>query len=253
MFLPQFLAAALSRIAGSSTASAFGSTVFPVPAPLDGQSVSDLCLDKLGAYLQAVVNAKAAVAWTQVCPKGGATSLPIPAVHHHDPEETTFSAADLPALYLYREGSNKDPQRIADDYLITYDTIVAKWLFPLQIQERARIRGPFVNAITKILTAAIVYERDPAWFDPGDTEPQAKRNGSLLPRVARLWRIYPGAWRLRPVRAEGGPKPFLALEYRINVEERYEPPRGNALTQIPATLESHDTPPFVTNVIALKP
>lgn len=157
---------ALPLPAGRDTASGDPSLLDP--------AIGDPSLDKLGAYLVAVLNAKLGAAWDRLCP-----GQPVAREHHvNSPEEGEFSENDLPALYLWRESDAFEAA--ADDYSVARSKIAVVWAYEASPQWPRAAYSTFAAAVAKALSQAIWNERDPAWIDPDDTDPNAADQGSNI-------------------------------------------------------------------------
>lgn len=198
----------------------FGLLPLPVPVAPVGASVGDPLVDKLGAYFMAVLNADADDAWRAVY----APSEPVKRFVPDNPAETAFSAADLPALYLYRKGTTAEPYWLAADYFISPDELCLYWLFPTAGQSTQSIRSSFVNAVGKAILAARARLRHPAWIDPGDTDPRSATHGSNVLDRCGLWRLSIKNWSAgvatRPMQSTPD-QTYFAVEATIHVEERW--------------------------------
>lgn len=198
-------------------ADTFGAISLPVAVPGTGQPVSDPLVYHLGSFLQAIANAKATSAWQAVCPH----SRPIENVYHHEPQEMSFNRARLPALFIWRDGGAAATEWIAEDYLQSSENVNIVWVWPEADQEKARIRHPIANALTKALTTGIELGRDPAWVVPSDTDPDAATWGSVLYRWIAISRIKVSKWQRRHmvIRLERDTQTYLSYEATIAVEE----------------------------------
>lgn len=138
------------------------------PAP-----VGDPALAKLGAYLQAVLNAKLTTAWNAVRPDAQRPTAPVvQTVRTHDPKRRAFSSEDLPALFVYR--TKAAFARDAEDFDQDHATVMVSWICAPQPQVKQRDVEPLFNAIGKTVRAALEAERDTSWFDAGDTTERAQ-------------------------------------------------------------------------------
>jgi len=200
-------------------AETFGAIALPVVAPAVGVPVSDPLVYHLASFLQSVVNAKATAAWNAVCPG----SAPIRFVHYHEPDELCFVKRELPALFVWREEASRSSEWIAEDYLQSHETIRIVWGFPDAVQNIMRVRHPIVNALAKVMTAAIELGRDPAWVVAGDPDPDAAAWGSVLYRWCNLDAIQVSKWARKLIRVPLGDgserAEFESLEATVSIDE----------------------------------
>lgn len=209
------------------TAGELGGLAIPVAKPATRNSpFPDPALDALGSYLKAYITAKAGEAWLQIAP-----GEPIVRKYFtHDPEEYDFSVTDLPALYLFPSGSNKDPESLADDLLISADKIRVFWILPPSDQFRAPHLARAMRRVAQLMMLALDEGRDPCWVVPGDSDPTAATEGSVFLRHAGLWSAKRGSWTvgrvaLRPFSASHSNSqavdrtPYDALDVTILIEE----------------------------------
>lgn len=226
----------------------FGALDFPVPA---GDPAGDPGIAVVLAFCEAILNARLAAAWLALGRPAG--DKPVRKTFAHNPEETTFNDAALPALFAWREQGQAE--RIAADYVIDRGTLVLCWVFPATIQPTSKARGPIINAVAKALIQGLMRGRDPAWVLVGDPSPQAARSGSFVWKHAGLWRCAPPAWRLLPVTIEGGEEKerWRALRVELPIEERLVDATAPALAGVRTDLQTTDAPPFVTNELQLDP
>jgi len=135
----------------------------------------DPLLYYVGEYLKTVINAQCGAAYLALDPL---KKVPVLELDYVDPEDHSFNARDLPALYLYRD--TFPAERVADDRYIQKSRIAAHWVpFPINLQRRQE-RAPFVNALAAVINRAIIRGRHPSWVVPGDTDPDAAYFGSSL-------------------------------------------------------------------------
>lgn len=171
----------------------FGAVQFPVPAPASkSDSVSDPALDKLGGYLQAVLNANLNTAWHSVTPGGRDF---IENVIVQDPQDGLFNESQLPALFLWRVSFTSE--RISDDWTETTTDVNALWVPQTADQARRALRSQIINGLEKNITHWLRRGRHPAWIDPGDTSANVTTDGSVLIARARFLR-WPKLMSLKP-------------------------------------------------------
>jgi hypothetical protein len=202
-----------------------GALALPVPAPTGTDSLSDPCLDVVLAAVKAVMNSSTlATAWAAAAPK---TTAPVNQAFAGEPDTTNFSAADLPALFLWRI-PRAPMARIADDYIVAADSLSLVWCYPRGSRDLQGRLDNVVNGITKVVGLFLTTGRHPAWVAAGDTEPQAAYRGSYLWKHAGLWSMRPGRWSTEPVAIEmsdgsQAPGPYSAVRLMIDIEERHVP------------------------------
>jgi hypothetical protein len=158
-------------------ADTYGGLAIPLAAPLAGDTVTDRALSIYARYFQAVLNARAPIAWQAVHPTVTGTMTPLanPVVRTiltHDPREVSFDEKELPALYLDRTGGER-PEWKAEDYRVAPDTWRLLWVFPAAVQAAQRLRNSITNGIVKAIDRAVERVRDPAFVDPNDPDPTA--------------------------------------------------------------------------------
>jgi hypothetical protein len=101
-------------------ASRIGGLKLPLTATLrDPECPGDPALAILGRYLQAVLTAHLGAGWAAVAP-----NEPIVRnVFFHDPQRCDYSDNKTPALYLFREGSERKYERQSEDYSVHFDNV----------------------------------------------------------------------------------------------------------------------------------
>jgi len=157
----------------------YGATTIPVTAPVNPlvEATGDPALDVWAAYLKAYINAKGATAWAAVFPRTNDSGAipPVQTAWTHQPTDETilpFSEKYLPALFVYRATGAANSWE-ATDLRVAMDTITLLWVFPTGAQPAERIRVPMVNALSKLIDAAVEADRDPSYVHPSDTDPTA--------------------------------------------------------------------------------
>lgn len=157
----------------------YGATTIPVAVPTNPltEATGDPALDVWAAYLKAYINAKGSAAWTTVFRRSNNAGQvpPVLATFTHQPTDDTiapFNEKYLPALFVYRAGGAANSWE-ATDMRVAMDTITLLWVSPTGAQAAERIRVPFVNALVKLVDAAIEAQRDASYVHPGDTDPTA--------------------------------------------------------------------------------
>jgi hypothetical protein len=217
----------------------FGAVQFPVAPPRnDDQSVTDPALDKIGSYLQAVLNNRLNAAWGAVAPN---TKF-VQQFFTNNPTDSTFNDRDLPALFLWRSRSMDD--QLADDYLETITDVVVLWIPTTADQFKRSLRDPIFNGFQKATSQAINVGRDPAWVDPLDPDSESPELGSVLMERAGLFRM-PYATTCK--RVDNGVKidkgsgtatyPAYVLTLRISEVNRQDP----SVHGVPSKLDSVQT------------
>lgn len=184
----------------------------------------DPALDVLGAYLRAFITAYAGEAWLKIAPKEPI----VRNVFTHDPEHHDFKTGDLPALYLFRTGSARDPVDLSQDFRIHADIIQAFWILPTSqdLKFPARLRA--IPAVGKLIDTALEVGRDPSWVLQGDPDPTAAEQGSVVLRHAGLVSMLGKQWRVARIGINGyrpmaGPRElelFDCLDLKITIEEQ---------------------------------
>jgi hypothetical protein len=196
----------------------FGLTQLPVQSPAASTDVvSDMLLQRLGAFLQAAFNRMGSTAWAVRCP--GRTV--VDHVFYHDPK-VLFEENRLPALYLWSGDSARE--QAADDVLKDTRTIHIYWVTEPGQEEHIIGRAPFQNAVNKMLITALHRERDPAWVVSGDTDPLAATQGSFLPTWLGYNSITRGASKeleliLGDKDGDGRSKIYYGIATSVVVEE----------------------------------
>lgn len=159
----------------------YGEIPIPTVAPAVGAAVTDPALSLVAAFLTAVLNANGQTAWAAVSPavtglQSGTGTRAMPVVRFtatHDPELEVLTETSLPALFLYRTGSTSRPFWLAEDYRVTEDKWVLRWVIQPSDPKARKTRQPFANAVVKIIDRAIESQRDPVFVQAGDPDPTA--------------------------------------------------------------------------------
>lgn len=220
-----------------------GSTIGlnPVPLPAVASSratVTDQALDIVLAYIRACFNAYAATAWRSVAPP---TEPIVKRAFTHDPQEYDFSEDDLPALYLFRTGSAKNAEDVAEDIRVHTDTVRMFWVLPpAQSPQQAR-RVPIIQALGKLVDLKIDRVRDPAYVLASDPDPTKVEQGTVVIRAAGLRWLRFLQWQTIALALKVGATPqggnqerkvYQALECKLEFEEeatqRYDDLTGPA-------------------------
>lgn len=176
--------------------------------------------------MAAVIRRYAGDAWSTLLP--GADGDIVKNVYTHDPEQYDFKAADLPALYLFRTGSAKEPDSLTDDWRVTYDKVSVFWILPprdaIKVMPAIARAVPFV---AKLIDSALVRGRDKCFTVEGDPDPQAAYYGSVVIRHAGLLQMMGGQWKsglvqIRNFHGDKKNEPFAALMSQITIAEVFE-------------------------------
>lgn len=165
-------------------ADTFGVLEYPVvqPPPSDNDSVTDPALDKIGAYLQAVLNAHIGLAWFTVNPG----KKFVEQFFTNSPSDSTFNERDLPSLFLWRQQTVDD--QLTDDWVETFTDVTVLWVPQNAEQAKRSLRDPGMNGFQKTISRALYLGRDPAWIDATDQDTEALSRGSVLMIQAGLFR-----------------------------------------------------------------
>lgn len=219
--LPQLYQSAVAK-----TPDYFGAVPIPLGAPIGEQPIDDPALYHFLKFVQAFVNANSLLAWGQLYPEAVAENMPanngdmIFRVHTHDPQEGEFNDTDLPALFAWR--TKVDDEHPADDWRTEDVQVTIRWLLPaLMGQDKLTTMHPLISALAKMVRVALARGQDPSWVVPGDPDPKAARQGSVLVR----WMSASGRWPwLTPwtrVPMFIGEKTYYAYGTILNFTERY--------------------------------
>lgn len=210
----------------------FGALDLPVALPIGTQPAGDPALLHVLAFAAAVLRAETQDAWAAM-PTPKQTLDVVHTAHPFKIEDTDFNEGLLPALYVWREEGQEE--RLAADYVVERSTVILRWVSPPRPQDPNRRRTSFVNAIGKALAAALRNERHPAWVVPGDPDPRAATQGSLLWSYAGFWSDKV-RWRRDPYQLDrddtkrGADAEYDAVRIEIETQERHEPASPPALT-----------------------
>lgn len=194
-------------------------------------SSSDPCLsviaDFLATYL--VTDGQTTAAWREI---GGDKESCLKTVFLHDPFKGFFSATQVPALYLFRDGCTT--AYIADDWCMDTTKLKGLWVFPLPTQTKQRIKAPFVNVITKAVNNGIETGRTPSWIQPGDADPSAPTLGSLFWPYAGFASLDYTGWQWAELRVEmdagNSYMRYPAVEMTFTLVEQLKPGIGKYAT-----------------------
>jgi hypothetical protein len=145
-------------------------------------AVGDPLLDVLGAFLMASVNADTKAGWSVVTPRPTpphTTSVPISRIFTHNPDKSSFTSSQLPALFLWRASWPKLTP-FSQDWKAQVSQVSALWCPAQESFDKDAMRDPMRNAIAKSIHRNIERGRHPAWKVVGDTDPKAEDYGSFL-------------------------------------------------------------------------
>lgn len=205
----------------------FGGIDLPVQVPAAGEGAPDPALELMGAYLQAVLRAKMGAMWAVVAP--GSVSKPADICRHfypsHPEDVLPLQDASLPALFLWR--SKSQHTREAEDYAVDKGEITLLWLIPIEQPDKLQKRLRVQSALVKVIQAALLEGRDPAWVMAGDTDPTAATRGSVLPiKAGFLYRLEPRESKPLPITIQpdgvGEPVKYRAKAVMVDIVERLE-------------------------------
>jgi hypothetical protein len=204
-----------------------GSTIGALAVPLlppasKSDTVADPALDIVLAFIRAMFNTYAAAAWKSVAP-----GEPIVrCAFIHDPEEYDFSEGDLPALYLFRTGSAKNSEQVAEDIRVQTDTLQLFWVLPRCEPSQERIRAPIFGALGKLIGLKIDRSRDPAFVLASDPDPTKTAQGTVVLRAAGLNWISFLQWQKTTLAIQMGEgmqrRAYQALSVKLQFEEQID-------------------------------
>lgn len=202
--------------------STIGGLAVPLLPPANATDTgADVALTVFAAYLSAFLTAYAGNAWRAVAP-----SEPIVRkTFTHDPEDYEFSENDLPALYLFRTGSVRPIEQLAEDWRLHYDNIRVFWVLPNTGTDKQRRRTPYIPAVGKLMDAAFDRERDPVFVWPSDTDPTTARQGTVVTRAAGVEWAVGKTWQkkrlaIQMASGEGLRRVYDAVDFKLEIAER---------------------------------
>jgi len=206
-----------------TVADTYGLLAIPVAVPAADQPVGDPVIGVLLEAFQAVLNAHISTAWGAA---GIAPNIPtVRASFGHDPNKVVFSERDLPALFLWRDGSAIESFDQTADRRIATDTLKLIWVFPAAKQEPQRRRAPVTRAVVAVIDGFLKRNRDPAWIATGDASARAALDGSNLTTTAGFWSLRLGRVSHLPVvieMADESPRrSYEALQMELVIEEAH--------------------------------
>lgn len=193
-----------------------------LPAPAASGAHGDPGLDILAAYFKAVLESWLAASWLERAP-----GEPIVrTLETHDPEESDFSDNDLPILFVYRDG-DAAPKRLADGYQETENDLNILWIPPPADQFKKSDRYPFFNAFDKAISAAVFFERHPAYVHASQSaDPGAIAYGSDVQALAKIdwWRLNGSVQRARvDIPTGSGIESYVAYLATLRIAETLVP------------------------------
>ncbi len=191
-----------------------------IAVPSKTATVADPALDIVLAFIRAMFNAYAAAAWRSVAPP---TEPIVKRAFTHDPEEYDFNEDDLPALYLFRTGSSKNNEDIAEDIRVSCDSVRLFWVMPPAEQTKQAKRVPILQALGKLVDLKIDRVRDPAFVLASDPDPTKTAEGTVVIRAAGLHWLRCLKWQKTMLALKMGAgqerKAYNALECMLEFEE----------------------------------
>lgn len=105
---------------------------------------------------------------------------------------------------------------------------MAVWVLPPTDQFKQAIRSRGMRVVAKLIDSAIERGRDPSFIVPGDDDPQAQVEGSVIIRFAGLLQLYatrwtPGQIAIRDADDESNKKHVLypAVMSEIRIAEQF--------------------------------
>jgi len=202
--------------------STIGANPVPFVAPATSKAtVADPALDIVLAFIRAIFERYAATAWRSVAPP---TEPIVKRAFTHDPEDYDFSEDDLPGLYLFRTGSAKNNEDIAEDIRIATDSVRMFWVLPPAEQTKQARRVPIIQALGKLVDLKIKRVRDPAYVLASDPDPTKTAEGTVVIRAAGLHWLRCLKWQktalaLKKIGGGQERKVYQALECMLEFEE----------------------------------
>ncbi|HWA29121.1 MAG TPA: hypothetical protein VG734_25955 [Lacunisphaera sp.] len=160
-----------------------GSIKFP-PDPPTNTPVADPLLRKFGLYLQSYLNAQLSRDWSKIAP--GERDV-VRAVREASSVRAWFDDKQLPSLFVFRH--TQLPQRLGDDLYVDTTELFVLWMPPAVEGDKREKRDPFTARVGIAIRHAVRLGRHPWWVDPGDEDPTAPTQGSVLARRLGLCRV----------------------------------------------------------------
>lgn len=155
-----------------------GALTLPASAPGANESFGDPGLDVLGDYFAACLIKYLGTAWIAVAPNEPIVRTIVKC----DVEQFEFNENDLPSLCLFAENDQK-PARVTDGFLENQDTLRIVWIPPPAPQIKAARRFPFFRAFKKVISLAVLHERDPGYVNASDSVTSTVTQTGLGPAV----------------------------------------------------------------------
>lgn len=207
----------------------YGALQIPVPvADDDDPSPGDPALNILLGYWKAFLNFHGGAAWADLAPvESGLVKRALP----NDPTERNFNDNDLPALFLWREGSGPPAVDLSEDVRLVSDTLVMFYVLPPAQQEKQSRRLNFAaNVIPKMIDDAVERNGDAAFIlNPATATERELAEGTRIMRAAGLFTLDFLTWRRLPNIVigmwppDGGkPRTYQGLELRFAVTEQLQ-------------------------------
>lgn len=202
----------------------YGPLALPAPAPEPDEAIADPLIDVVLGFYAAVLNFWGGAAWSAVNGYQGGDDRLVVSVNAFEPDETTFNTTDLPALFLWRDEVG-GADWIAQDYYVRTSKLIMLWVPPPAEQATRAKWKPIINLIASSLDGITdPSARIPTWKRPGDTDPLAAYQGSLL------WKYLPFVYEFDirktkqvPVTikmADGSPdESYFAIRTEIHLRE----------------------------------
>ena len=156
-------------------ADTYGLLALPAPVQVPPAVCTDPGLEILLDWFRTLLNANLQTAWNVYAP-----GEPIVRKWHaRDPAPADFAAGQLPALFCWRDTQSSD--QVADDVVQDTSSLVLLWVYPPTDQFKQAVRMAVQNGLSKSLSRAVFFGRDPSWFykplqsniirNPGFTSP----------------------------------------------------------------------------------
>lgn len=240
------------------------------PAPSGVQAAGDPCLWYIGDFLRAFLSTdeNALAQWDTIGVAKGTSPVNTVIVGRPDDRTRPFSAAWLPALFIFR--SSGAFERWGDDWDVARDKVTLLWVLPISGPEIKRAQLPFANALVKAIYDGIELGRTPSWVQPNDPDPDAATLGSLLYTYGAFVHLLVQSWRPTFVRvddlARKAVADFAAVELTCELVEnlvlgtdgrRYHPTTGADMAIASAKIVEFQswTPstPFATGAYVVPP
>jgi hypothetical protein len=164
-------------------------------------------------YSFAVTDQNATAAWAAVYPASPPLKSKL-STFVQDPRQLdagTFSTSYLPALFMWRESASQD--YAAEDWLRETTKVMALWILPLGVPSNQVQRVPFEHALVKAITVGLERGRTPGYIVPGDPDPQAAAQGSLMYGFAGFESFSLTSWQKTRITIESAADGEKAARY----------------------------------------